>query len=248
MDNPKATGTPAAVMLASNIYTPSKLIKDMLQRKLAADAAARVKEAFSDEIYDTVILTGGATLKKGEDYELFAVPIGEQSKTATNDNAVYKVTRQHTSIRTARRLESGRAFSVHGMYANVTIPGNADTADEELGGAGDPTPGAGRGAVNLLLMLQHAVSFIFVSDDVEHERGKLRRFTSPHGISGFAGTSAINAVANNGFGRGFRLPFPRDIWGNRDFGVKMIVHEDVLIPITTEIEFVLDGFTVRVVG
>ncbi len=225
---------------------PSQMVQDLLRRKQMEDQVAAYKDTVSHELYDTAILKGGQTLTK-DDYELFTVPVGQQSSALNDATAIFTKTEEHTNLTTAKRLSHGRAFSVFGMYANVTITGNPDVADDEFGATANPNAAVEGtvSAVNLLADLQHLIGFSFTSDETKFERGKLRRFTSPQGISGFAGNSANNVVANNGMGRGYRLPVPRDIYGDRDFGIVMRVFRNIVIPRTVRIEFILDGFLIR---
>lgn len=230
---------------------PPQMVQDLLARYAADMKLGNWKETLADELYDTAILKGGQTLPKGE-VLLFSVPVGEKSAYATADATAYTVTEEHTNMKTARRLSTGRAFIVTGMYANVSgLTGLADTADDE-GATGaapaDATPtGTEINAVGVMNDLQHLIGFELISDETKFERGKLRRFTSPHGISGFAGTTVAGGatVVNNGMGRGYKLPIPRDLFGNRDFGVSMRIFRDVKILKTCRIEFILDGWLIR---
>ena len=227
--------------------TPAAMVQAMLARKKMEDQVAAYKDTVSHGLYDTAILKGGGAILTKDDYELFTQPIGAQSAALNDAASTFTKTEEHTNISEARRLSHGRAFSVFGMYANLTVVGNADVADSEFGATANPNVAVEGtiSAVSLLQDLQHCVGFSFVSDETKFERGKLRRFTSPQGISGFAGSSANNTVANNGMGRGYRLPVPRDIFGDRDFGVVMRVFRNIIIPRTVRIEFVLDGFLLR---
>jgi hypothetical protein len=230
---------------------PPEFVQALMKRYAADMELGNWKEVLAAELYDTIILKGGQVLPKGDDYVLFAKPIGEQSRYATADGTLYTVTEEHTSQTEARRLGAGRAFVVTGMYANIQIGGSTDTADDEGATAATPansTPtGTEINAVGLMLDLQHLLGFQLESDETKFERGKARRFTSPQGISGMAGTTAagVGTVVNNGMGRGYKLPIPRDIFGNRDFAVLMKVFRDVLITKTTRVEFILDGWLMR---
>ena len=135
------------------------------------------------ELYDTVILKGGGAVLTKDDYEMFTIPVGGSSAALNDATAAFTKTEEHTNLTTAKRLSSGRAFSVFGMYANVTVIGNPDTADSEFGTTANSNA-AVEGtvlAVGLLQDLQHCIGFSFTSDDTKFERGKLRRFTSPAG-------------------------------------------------------------------
>jgi hypothetical protein len=229
---------------------PPQMVADLLKRYAADMQLGNWKETLAHELYDTAILKGGQVLRKG-DFSLFANPIGERSTYITADATGYTISEEHTNMTEARRIGSGRAFIVTGMYANVTIVGSTDTADDEAADATAPanaTPTGGEvNAAGLLQDMQHLIGFELVSDEVKFERGKLRRFTSPQGIMGFAGTSAagVGTVVNNGLGRGYKLPIPRDIFGNRDFGITGRIFRDIQILKTVRIEFILDGWLIR---
>jgi hypothetical protein len=229
---------------------PPQMVADLLKRYAADMQLGNWKETLAHELYDTAILKAGQILRKGE-FSLFANPIGERGAYITADATPYTISEEHTNMTEARRLATGRAFIVTGMYANVTILGSTDTKDDEDADASAPADSTPTGveinAFGQLQDLQHLIGFELVSDEVKFERGKLRRFTSPQGISGVAGNTAagVGSVANNGMGRGYKLPIPRDIFGNRDFGVTGRVFRDVKINKTTRLEFILDGWLIR---
>lgn len=237
---------PAAKGMKTQVGAPTAIVQAMLARKEADDVVASYKDTLMHELFDTAIFKGGQTLKKG-DYELFAIPVGERAIFFTDDATPYTKSKEHTNLTEARRLSSNRAFSVEGMYANIQIVGNPDTADDETAAVADSTPTADTtvSAVGLLQDFQHLVGFEFFEDETKYESGKLRRFTSPQGINGFAGSTANDVVAQNGLGKGFHLRIPRDIWGNRDFGVTMSVFRDMKITRTCRLDFILDGWLMR---
>lgn len=228
---------------------PPQMVQDLLKRYAADLQLGNWKETLAHELYDTVILKGGQVLRKGE-FEMFANPIGERANYITEDATQYTVTEEHTNMTDSRRIGAGRAFIVTGMYANVTITGSTDTADDEGASAAAPadaTPTGEINAIGLLQDFQHLIGFELNSDETRFERGKLRRFTSPQGISGISGTTAagVGTVANNGMGRGYKLPIPRDIFGNRDFGITGRIFRDIQVLKTCRIEFILDGWLIR---
>jgi hypothetical protein len=236
----------AAATMKTQAGAPTAIVQDMLRRKEADDIVASYKDTLMHELYDTKIFKGGQILKKG-DYELFAVPIGEKDSFATDDNTQFTKTVEHTNLKEARRLSANRAFSIEGMYANIQVVENPDTGDDETAAVADstPMPGTTVSAVGLLQDFQHLVAFELFEDETSYEGGKLRRFTSPQGINGFAGSTSNEAVAQNGLGKAFRLRIPRDIWGNRDFGVTMTVFRDMKVTRTCRLDFILDGWLMR---
>jgi hypothetical protein len=187
-----------------------------------------VKDALGYRLYDTFRAVAGTAMPTNV-FNFFQIPQGAQTG-GFNFTTQYSKTLIDTNIGTNGQIPKGRFFQIHSVQCRVLMTGATDTTYGSSGIATQmPTNAAGAAAISAVneeKEILEAGFLTFVVDDRSFEQGKLIHFPSPYGISGFAGggipgtsnTDAV-AIANNGFGRPYRLPVIRNLDGLRQFRV-----------------------------
>lgn len=184
-----------------------------------------LKDTLGYRLYDTYRVKAGTAVSLSQ-FLFFQVPQGQQ-QAGQNFATQYSKTLIDTNMESAGQLQKGRFFVVTSIQCRVIMTGATDTTYGSSGPGTemptDPTGAASVGAANLEKAILEAGFMTFKIDNREYEQGKMIHFPSPYGISGFAGagvsTTDAVAIANNGFGRPYRLPIERRIDGLRNFNV-----------------------------
>lgn len=184
-----------------------------------------LKDTLGYRLYDTYRVKAGTAVSLSQ-FLFFQVPQGQQ-QAGQNFATQYSKTLIDTNMESAGQLQKGRFFVVTSIQCRVITTGATDTTYGSSGPGTemptDPTGAASVGAANLEKAILEAGFMTFKIDNREYEQGKMIHFPSPYGISGFAGagvsTTDAVAIANNGFGRPYRLPIERRIDGLRNFNV-----------------------------
>lgn len=187
----------------------------------------RFKDALGLRLYDTARFKAGTAIPT-QPLLFFTVPLGQEAQVVNAPAEKYIKTLIDTNLESAGQLSKGREFIVHSVQAEVVVSGATDTTYGTTGPGTelptDPTAAQAVSATNLQNAILRSAYLKFIVGEKEYEVGKLIHFPSPYGISGFAGGgSATNfeSIANNGFGRPYRLPVPRHIDGLRNFRVEV---------------------------
>jgi len=187
----------------------------------------RFKDALGLRLYDRARFKSGQPIPT-QPILFFTVPLGQEAQVVNNPSEKYLKTLIDTNLESAGQLSKGREFIVHSVQAEVVVTGATDTAYGSSGPSTelptDPTAANAVSATNLQNAILRSAYLKFIVGEKEYETGLLIHFPSPYGISGFAGGGSTNnfeSVANNGFGRPYRLPVPRHIDGLRSFRVEV---------------------------
>jgi len=184
-----------------------------------------VKDTLGYRLYDTYRVKAGTAVSLSE-FIFFQIPRGQQ-QAGQNFATQYTKTLIDTNMDAAGQLQKGRFFVISSIQCRIITTGATDTTYGSSGPGTemptDPTGAASVGAANLEKAILEAGFMTFKVDNRDYEQGKMIHFPSPYGISGFAGagvsTTDAVAIANNGFGRPYRLPIERRIDGLRQFNV-----------------------------
>jgi hypothetical protein len=191
-----------------------------------------LKDFYGYRLYDTIRFVAGTAVSTAI-FSFFQIPLGGQTA-GQNFATQYTKTKIDTNLGSAGLLSKGRYFEVHSMQVRALMTGATDTTYGSSGiNTQLPTNALGAAVISATneaaeILEQGYMSFIM--DDKTYEEGKLIHFPTPYGLSGFAGSGSPGgsgagtdtiAVVNNGFGRPYRLPIPRQIDGLRSFRVDM---------------------------
>lgn len=212
----------------------------LIQQIVTANPGARLASFYGLRLYDTARVTAGTAFNSSE-FELFAVPIGNQT-TEMNGTTNYTKSRIDTNMSVSRQLPQSQEAWITSIQVRVLISGLLDNTTQtgaNLGLANDPGLGSSIvaaddvTAVNLAQAAYESIYLRFSYNQTVFEEGPLYLFPARYGVSGFAGgvsytpatagTAIIqNEVAvNNGFGFVYRLPVFRHIESLYQFNVTL---------------------------
>lgn len=190
-------------------------------------------DAIGFRLYDTVRIKAGTALPVTP-FTFFSIPVGQQTQ-GLNFATAYTKDLQDTNMRSTQQLPKGQFFRVGSMQIQMIISGATDTT---YGASGpgtelqtDPAYSVAVSSTNMSLALLQASVYTFRVATKDYEQGTGDMFPTLYGISGFAGGGAdpnisgaelsnFESISNNGFGRPWIFPIPRDIDQLRDFDVQ----------------------------
>lgn len=213
----------------------------------------RFKDALGLRLYDTLRFKAGNAVPTGT-LLLFTIPRGSETQVVNAPTEKYIKGLIDTNMDQSGSLSKGREFIVHSIQAEIVLSGATATTYSSTGNnvelATDPTPSgtAGNSATNFINHLLRSGYLRFIVGEKEYEVGKLIHFPSPYGISGFAGGGSTNnfeSIAQNGFGRGYRLPVPRHIDGLRNFRVEVEFENPITVIQNFTLTVTLEGLLLR---
>ena len=213
----------------------------MIQQILQANPGARLASFYGLRLYDVARVKAGTAFNSNE-FELFAVPVGQQA-TEMNGTTQYTKTKQDTNMSVSRQLPASQEAWITAIQVRVLFSGMLDKSVQEsgssLGLASNPGTGASAGAnddvlvTNLAQAALESIYLKFSYNQTTFEEGPLYLFPSRYGISGYsgqvnvtpnaAGTGVVQneTAVNNGFGYVYRLPIFRHIESLYQFNVTL---------------------------
>lgn len=214
----------------------------------------RIADAYGYRLYDQFRFQSGTAVSQAP-FRFFITPQGQQ-QAGQNFTTQYFKTLIDTNLEQAGAVPKGRYFEVHSIQCRILMLGATDTTVGSSGIATQiPTNAAGAAtisATNEIVEVLEGGFMTFVVDSKNYEQGKLIHFPTPYGVSGFAGggipgtsNTDVVAVANNGFGRPYRLPVPRKLDGLRQFYVEAVFPYAFTPNRNFRMEIALEGVLLR---
>jgi hypothetical protein len=207
-------------------------------QKLGTDSLADV---LGVRLYDTIRFKKATVFDKQE-LSFFTRQINAKQPFGNDPTTDYVKLKNDTNNKHAGQLPRGVAMKVMSLQVRLLATNINDTAATNAL-VTNPTPLAADEATNSPTNLVEAfMSSCYVEFKVggkTYEEGLIEHFPSAYGQSGFGGASD-EAVAQNGFGRMWRLPIPRWIDAGRSFEVLITnynaftVTRDVKLRVTLE--------------
>lgn len=184
----------------------------------------KLMDSIGYRLYDTARVKAGVAIPTNE-FELFAIAVGQQTA-GINFATQYAKTSMDTNLRTGGQIPKDHFFRVESLQCKVVISGATDTTYGASGPGTElptnPAEAAAVASVNLQDSIAEALTLTFRVSNKDYESGTADLFPSAYGISGFAGGGSetnYESVSNNGFGRPYRFPVPRDLDSLRDLRV-----------------------------
>jgi hypothetical protein len=194
------------------------------------------------------------------------VPLGQQQAIANDPTTRYTKQLADTNLRSAgSQLPRGQIFQVASLQVEVLVPNaifaanssgdNAGLTSSELA-VSATVAGTASYASAIVHDIIHNATVAFKVGDKTYEEGLLVHFPSPYGISGYAsatypGTAvagqvtAIEGVANNGFGGAYQFPMLRTIDAGRQFAVELRFYDTWTPARNFQIRCTLEGLLYR---
>ena len=220
-------------------------------------------DMISKVYYDTLRFRRGGLID-ASNYTMFQVPNGQSSEIANGNGAAsdsYKKSLADTNFKTAGQLAISDMFIIESIQFQVLAcsvdgvdaTGNAVTFDESENPASDTV----HSSTWLLHQVQNGfyVSFEFGSNRKSYEDGLVGHFPSDYGTSGFAGgtiiapnavsnITALEVVAQNGFGRAQKLATPRYIKGAENIGCSVLPQYKFISNMDFQLRCSLKGYLI----
>lgn len=235
---------------AASIYYPKNILdfEGMTSMDYLANFKGRIKNVLDGGRFDTMRVTAGATVLKGE-YKFFQLPIGELTATIDTGATPYRKDENDTDMLQSGQMEKDTALVVDSLQIDVTLPHR----DFNLLAVGEPTSFVPSGtdtlsASNTLVGIQRTCRFEFNKKRDLLAKGRLKQFPPEGGFSGILGGATSEGIVQNGFG--FRKPMREIVvlGGNYLFDVTLFVDVDIVFPYATEIHVNLAGLEIEGIG
>lgn len=232
----------------------------MIQQIIAANPGARLASFYGLRLYDVARVKAGTAFGQNE-FELFAVPVGQQT-TEMNGTTQYTKTKIDTNMSVSRQLPASQEAWITSIQVRVLISGNLDNTVQtgnNLGLANDPGIGSDLvaaddvQATNLAQAALESIYLKFSYNQTSFEEGPLYLFPSRYGVTGYSGTSAYipgtagttimqnETAVNNGFGFVYRLPIFRHIESLYQFNVTLQAINNFVPTRNFRIQAILEG-------
>ena len=201
---------------------PRLTLDGMTGAELQKLGANSLEDVLGIRLFDTFRFKSAAAFA-AQDLLAFSKALTDTQTLANDSTTSYTKKKTDTNNKHAKQLPRGVRMKVLSLQIQLIITNFNDTT-ESAGMASDPTPKASDEAVNSSVNLWNAFNDnVYVEFNVggkTYEEGLLCHFPSPYGMSGWSG-AADEGVAQNGFGRAWRLPIPRWIDSGRAYEVKL---------------------------
>jgi hypothetical protein len=215
---------------------------------------SKVRDAFSFVVHDKAKYEEGSVVA-GQQYELFAVPIGGNAITA-NGTTQYNKKKDDTSMQQARQFPQSEGFILQQINVIVRLATARATTygtGQNITVATDPTATAtNSSAANLIDEIISTFTIDLKIQNKFYEGGLIEDFGARQGLSGAvaadvgsAATSAFGGFIQNGFGRSYRCAIPHDIKGQRTFAFVIEPQRSLTIPVPFDIRVSCDGIYYR---
>lgn len=232
----------------------------LIQQIIQSNPGARLASFYGLRLYDVARVTAGTAFNQNE-YELFAVPVGQQT-TEMNGTTQYTKTKIDTNMSVSRQLPASQEAWITSIQVRVLISGSLDDSTQtgaNLGLANAPGTGASLAAADDILatnLAQAALESIYLKfsyNQTVFEEGPLYLFPSRYGISGYSGNVAYTpatagsaviqneTAVNNGFGFVYRLPIFRHIESLYQFNVTLQAINNFTPSRNFRIQTILEG-------
>lgn len=190
-------------------------------------------DAIGYRLYDTFRVKAGTAIPTTP-FQFFTTPLGQRTA-GLNFATTYAKNLQDTNMRSTQQLPKGQFFRIGSMQIRCTITGSTDTTYGSSGPGTelptDPAYAVAVASTNMVAAILEASFYTFKVATKDYEQGRGDMFPCFYGYSGFAGggadpnisgaeLSTFESVTNNGFGKPWIFPIPRDIDQLRDFSVQ----------------------------